>query len=224
MKVSFREILLLVLVAVPLVQLYYLWSSIPDIIPVHYGLDGKADRFDNKSMLLWMVPLVLLLAYSILALVPRIDPKNRVNYNQGGYYTVRLAVTMFLSILFGSYILSIARSWDFSRTVPLLIMAFLIVLGNYMPILKPNYFIGVRTPWTLESEEVWTKTHRFCGRLWVAGGMIGLIMNIVWPSLSLSFSIGLVVVLVVSSVVYSYSVYGKNNHPEIKIRLKVQYT
>jgi len=214
MKVTLLEIFFVVLVVIPLALLFYRWSSIPETIPVHYGLSGQPDRFDDKRILIWLIPLVLILSYTVLMLVPRIDPKNRVNYSQRGYLSVRLAVSMFLSILFSSYIVSLTGSWNFSRTVSLLIMALLIVLGNYMPVLKPNYFIGVRTPWTLESTHVWTTTHRFCGRVWVAGGLIGLILQLVWPSLSLSFSIGLVVVLAVVSVSYSYLTYRQHNSGE----------
>jgi uncharacterized membrane protein len=215
MKVKFLEILLVALVVIPLALLFYMWSSIPETIPVHYGWSGEPNRFDNKSILIWFIPLVMIFSYSIMALVPRIDPKNRVTYNQRGYYSMRLAVSLFHAILFSSYILSIAGDWNFSRTVPLLIMALLIVLGNYMPVLKPNYFIGVRTPWTLENTHVWKKTHRFCGRLLVAGGLVGLIMHLVWPSLSLSFSVGLIVVLAVLSVSYSYVTYRKSDSAEI---------
>ncbi len=210
MKVSLREILLLVLVVVPLAQLYYVWPSIPDVIPVHYGLNGKPDRFDDKSILIWMIPLVLLLMYGILALVPRIDPKKRVSYTQGVFYTVRLAITIFLSVIFISYILSISGTWNFARSIPLIIMSFVIVLGNYMPILKPNYFIGIRTPWTLENEQVWTKTHRFSGRLWVVVGLIGFAIHIMWPSSTLSISVGIVILLALSSVLYSYWAYRNN--------------
>jgi uncharacterized membrane protein len=215
MKVLFREITLFLLVVIPLAQLYYLWPSIPDVIPVHYGLDGKADRFDNKSMLIWLVPLVLLLLYGILALVPRLDPKKRVNYGQGGYYTVRLASIMFLSVIFISYFFSLVGDWNFSRSMPLVIMAFITVLGNYLPVIKPNYFIGVRTPWTLENEQVWTATHRFSGRLWVAGGLIGFLIHILWPDLPFSVSVSLIGLLAVSSVAYSYLAY-RNNSPQIK--------
>jgi uncharacterized membrane protein len=207
MKVNLREILLLVLALVPVAQLYYLWSSIPDTIPVHYGIDGKADRFGGKETLLWLVPIVMLLFYGILAIAPLIDPKKRITYSQGGYYTIRLASMIFLCIIFVSYLLSLTGDWDFSRSVPLVIMGFIVVLGNYLPIIKPNYFIGVRTPWTLESEEVWTKTHRFSGRLWVAGGLFGFALQILWPTLPSLTSVGIIMVLAISSIAYSYNVY-----------------
>jgi len=210
MKVLVREIILFLIVIIPLVQLYNLWPSIPDVIPVHYGLDGKADRFGNKNMLMWLVPLVLLLLYGILALVPRLDPKKRVNYGQSGYYTIRLASIMFIAVIFISYFFSLIGDWNFSRSMPLLIMAFITVLGNYLPTIKPNYFLGVRTPWTLESEQVWTSTHRFSGRLWVAGGLIGFLLYFFWPSLPFSVSVGLIVLLTVSSVVFSYVAYRNN--------------
>lgn len=199
------------LVVIPLVQLYYLWPLIPDVIPVHYGLDGEADRYDDKRMLIWLVPLVLILLYGILALVPRLDPRKRINYSQGGYYTVRLASAMFLSIVFITYFSSLIGEWNFSRSMPLVTMAFIVVLGNYLPVIKPNYFIGVRTPWTLESERVWATTHRFSGRLWVAAGLIGFILHVVWPALPFTVTVVLIAMLAVTSVVYSYLAY--RNHP-----------
>ena len=178
-------------------------------------LDGEPDRYDGKSLLMWFVPLVLLLLYGILALVPRLDPKRRVSYSQGGYYTVRFTSHMFLSIILISYVFSLIGEWNFSRSMPLYSMAFIAVLGNYLPTIKPNYFIGVRTPWTLDSEQVWTTTHRFSGRLWVAGGMIGFLLYVLWPSLPFSVSVGLCGLLAVSSATYSYMAY-RNTASQIK--------
>lgn len=207
-----RELLLLLFVAMPIVLLVFAWPSIPDIIPVHYGMDGTADRYDSKNTLLWIIPLVLLLIYSVVSLAPLIDPKKRVSLNQGGYYTVRLTSIMFISIVFISYLASLTSQWDFSRSIPLLLMAFITALGNYMPILKSNYFIGIRTPWTLESEYVWTKTHRVIGRLWVAFGVSGFILFSIWPSLPLWISVGIIILLGVISVIYSYTVYKESGN------------
>lgn len=207
MKKLLREILVLLFVCIPLGLLYTSWASIPDTIPVHYGLTGKADRFGSKEILLWLLPVVLVLMYSLLALVPFIDPKKRITNTQGSFYSVRLAVMMFISIVFISYLLSLTGNWNFSNSIPLLMMAFITVVGNYLPVVKPNYFIGIRTPWTLENEQVWAKTHRFCGRLWVAAGVSGFVTGIIWPSLPLAIYIGTIVLLVIVSVAYSYMVY-----------------
>lgn len=213
MKKLLREILLLLFVFIPLGLLYTRWASIPDTIPVHYGLSGKADRFDSKEMLLWLLPSVLVLMYSVLALVPFIDPKKRITNAQGSFYSVRLAVMMFISIVFISYLLSLTSDWNFSKSIPLLMMAFITVVGNYLPVIKPNYFIGIRTPWTLENEQVWTLTHRFSGRLWVVIGVSGFIVHLIWSTLPLTIYIGVIILLVIISVVYSYKVH---QHHSIK--------
>ena len=199
MKKKLGEILLLLFVCIPLGLLYTKWASVPDTIPVHYGFNGKADRFDSKEILLWLFPAVLIGMYLLLALVPLIDPKKRISNSQGSFYRVRLAVMIFISIVFISYLLSLSSGWNFSKTMPLLIMAFITVIGNYLPVIKPNYFIGIRTPWT--------RTHRFSGRLWVPVGIVGFVVHIIWPTLPLTISIGTIVLLVIISVVCSYKAY-----------------
>lgn len=209
MKKLLRELLLLSFVFIPLVLLYIRWSSIPDTIPVHFDLSGKADRLDNKQILLWLLPVIQVLVYVILAFVPLIDPKRRVSHGHSGFYFMRLAVVLFVSIVFISYIFSLSGEWDFSKSIPLFIMAFITVMGNYLPIIKPNYFIGIRTPWALENDQVWKTTHQFCGRLWVVVGVLGFITNIIWPSLPLGLYVGVIILLVIVSVVYSYGIYKK---------------
>jgi uncharacterized membrane protein len=206
-----RELLLILFLLMPLALLAFTWYSIPDTIPVHYGMDGTADRYDSKTTLLWLIPAVQLLIYIVVSLAPFIDPKKRLHHNQGGYYTIRLTIIMFMSTVFISYLVSLTGQWNFSRSIPLFLMAFITALGNYMPILKSNYFIGIRTPWTLESEHVWTQTHRVIGRLWVAFGASGFILFSIWPSVPMWISVAIIIFLALTSVVYSYLVYRRSN-------------
>ena len=87
-----------------------------------------------------------------------------------------------------------------------------IMMGNYFQTVRPNYFVGIRTPWTLENEQVWKKTHRLGGRIWVAGGisivLLGLLINSVTAMLICFF--GLILIMVLVPVVYSYMEFRKN--------------
>jgi uncharacterized membrane protein len=80
-----------------------------------------------------------------------------------------------------------------------------LVLGNYFKVIQPNYFIGIRTPWTLENNEVWKVTHVFAGKLWVVGGLVIVLGGLIFENHSFSIAfIPLVVVLAIVPMVYSY--------------------
>lgn len=80
-------------------------------------------------------------------------------------------------------------------------------LGNYMQTVKPNYFIGIRTPWTLENETVWARTHKLGGRLYfIAGGLV-MVLAFVLKGLMMPVFIGIIVAASVVPMVYSYVVY-----------------
>lgn len=204
MKKMWRETALLFLVLLPLAQLLVVWPAIPETIPVHYGITGEPDAYDSKQFLTWFLPLILLLTYGLLALVPIIDPRKKLH---GGFFAIRVILQVFLAVVLGSYLHSLTGNWNFTRILPLALMAFLVVFGNYLPIIKPNYFVGVRTPWTLENEEVWKTTHRFSGRLAMAIGLAGLLLHLLWSTAPVAISLGIPIVWAIASLVYSYVAY-----------------
>jgi uncharacterized membrane protein len=80
-----------------------------------------------------------------------------------------------------------------------------LVLGNYFKVIQPNYFIGIRTPWTLENNEVWKLTHVFAGKLWVIGGLIMILGGLIFENSSFSIVFtSLVIVLAIVPMAYSY--------------------
>ena len=82
-------------------------------------------------------------------------------------------------------------------------------LGNYFKTIKPNYFIGIRTPWTLENEEVWRKTHLLGGKMWFVGGLIMALTFVLPESLSLYVFLGITAIISVIPIVYSYLEFKK---------------
>lgn len=207
MKPIVRETTLAVITLLPTVALLLLWDAIPASIPLHYGFDGSVDNVGSRTTLLWAIPFSTVTTYLVLLLAPMIDPKKRLYFTDYRFYTVRLVIMTFLSVILLSYLFTLVGQWDFIRSLPLILMAFIVVLGNYFPVIRPNYFIGIRTPWTLENKEVWTRTHRFSGSLWMAGGVIGFLALLIWPHWALPAAAGLVLALALSSVIYSYVIY-----------------
>jgi len=94
-----------------------------------------------------------------------------------------------------------------------LIGALYAILGNYFQTLKPNYFIGIRTPWTLENEQIWKKTHRLAGRLWIAGGLLTIIISfLINSNLVLVIFFGIITtIIVLVPIVFSYTEFQKTH-------------
>jgi uncharacterized membrane protein len=150
------------------------WPSAPNRIPIHWDSSGHANGYGGKFEGLLLLPLISLGIYLLLLALPRIDP-GRANYSQfGGVYTVvRSGV---LAVLAGVYALIIASThgWrpNVSLVVSVLVGVLCIVMGFTMGKVRPNWFMGVRTPWTLSSKRAWIKTHRLAGWLLLVLGLV----------------------------------------------------
>ena len=84
-------------------------------------------------------------------------------------------------------------------------------MGNLMHSIKPNYFAGVRTPWTLEDPDTWRATHRLAGKLWFGGGVFVTIVVLVLPvKAGLIVFVSMIVLLALIPVIYSYTYYKKH--------------
>lgn len=174
MKISWRsEAVSLFLLAAMLVVAGATWSVAPDSIPVHWGITGQPDRYGGKFEGLLGPPLLALGIYALLLLLPRIDPRY-THYNRfGGVYLVlRTLIVAFFAAIYGVVVLS-ARgvAVETGVAVPLIVGLLLMVIGNYLGKLRSTWFVGIRTPWTLSSEESWNKTHRLGGKIFVAFGL-----------------------------------------------------
>ncbi|MDF9298374.1 MULTISPECIES: SdpI family protein [Geobacillus] len=150
---------------------------LPDQVAIHWNAAGEADGFSNKWVGAFLPPLLMTGLLIFMSALPKFDPK-KANYSrfQKSYRIVNAALACFFLLL---HIVTLAYNLGFPVDVGLLVPigvgALLIVLGNYMPKIKPNYFIGIRTPWTLESEAVWNKTHRLGGKVFIAMGMLSML-------------------------------------------------
>ncbi|MBK7427990.1 MAG: SdpI family protein [Saprospiraceae bacterium] len=211
-KTLIREAILLIISTIPILILWQIWNLLPTEIPLHYNFKGEADSFGHKQTLLWFLPLTILGIYVLLLIIPFVDPKKRIAHEGSSFYSIRLIVSMFLSAVFIGYLLELKNRTGFSDFISIIILAFIVTFGNYMPRLKPNYFVGIRTPWTLEHPEVWSKTHRFSGRLWMIVGIILLIIYaIFYNRLTPALAIIAIISLAFISVIYSFIAYKKLN-------------
>lgn len=206
-----KELPLIGIVLLPFLYLAYVWNQLPEQVPMHYNVEGEVDRYGDKSELI-MIPIMMpLLIYAILLAVPYIDPKKQLHKMGSKYHTLKLLLTTFMSIL-ALVIIYTAKneSWANPNYILLMVGVLFIILSNYFKTIKTNYFIGIRTPWTLESEAVWKETHKLAGKLWFGGGILVVLFSLILNQKT-NFIVFMVITAVLALVpmVHSYILYRK---------------
>jgi uncharacterized membrane protein len=214
MNLSWRsESLQLLLIAAMFVLAAVSWPYAPERIPVHWNLQGEVDGYGGKFTGLLLMPLLTLGLYALFLVLPRFDPGG-ANYRTfaGAYNVIRVSLVVFMAALYTVTVLA-AFGWpvNIGTFVSLAIGGLFVVLGNVMGKIRPNWFVGVRTPWTLSSKLSWTKTHRAAGWLFIVlGPLLALsgILRVEWFFFATLIAGGCGLVAL---VVYSYLVYRSDS-------------
>lgn len=207
--------IVILIIIFPLVYTGIIYSSLPDTIPTHFGLNGQPDRFGDKSNI-WFITLLLTVVsagvYLLLKNLPRIDPKKTAGQSPELYHKIAISIVVFLcAVTIVIVYATLNGSMNTQLMLPLLGLLFM-VLGNYMHSVKPNYFLGFRIPWTLENEDNWRKTHQLAGKLWVAGGLLITITTLLLPA-RFGFIIFFIIILIIALVPGIFSYWYFKNHP-----------
>ncbi len=184
-------------------------------VPVHFGLNGQPNRWQPAREAVLIMPLLTTVLYLVLLLGPLIDPRRR-NYAAFGptLRIVRWAIVLLLVAVQGAALASAAGTPLAGRTIPRVVAAVLLLVpGNSMGRLRPNWFFGIRTPWTLSSDEVWRDTHRLAGRCMVIAGLVAVPLVFVATLWATEASVGLLLTAVIVPAVYSYFRYRAVTSP-----------
>jgi len=206
-----KELPLIVIVLLPFIYLAYIWDQLPERVPMHWNIKGEVDRYGEKVELIIIPILLPLLVYIIFLVIPKIDPKNKLNKMGNKLQTMKFLLTTFMSIL-ALFIIYTAKNESYTNPnyIVLLIGVLYLVFGNYFKTLKANYFIGIRTPWTLENETVWKETHKLGGKMWFIGGLIVILSSLLLEKQT-NFTTFIVITAIITiiPVVYSYLKFQK---------------
>jgi uncharacterized membrane protein len=211
-----RKWIPLVIIAVAFIASAAVYSHLPARVPSHWNVAGEIDGWMSKEWGAFVMPLTLMGLFAMLYVLPRIDPRG-ANYAKfrGTFETVMITTMAFL---LGVHLIMLAialgKDVSMSRVIPIGVGMLLIVLGNLMPRTRSNWFVGLRTPWTLSSDRVWERTHRLGGRLLVAAGALVVLTGIFAPSRSEIVLIASAVC--VSVVVFAYSYIIWRNDPDAR--------
>src|SRR5437667_2967369 len=185
-----------------------IWADpqLPPTMATHWSLNGTPDGFSSRLWALAIVPIVLVAMTVLFNVLPKVDPR-RENYAKfvSTYWLIANAVIVFLLV---AHAMVIAAGLGFSvkidRLMPLGVGLLFVFLGNYLTRVEPNWFIGIRTPWTLSSDTVWRRTHRTGGWLMVIGGLVLAIAAFVARSAFLALFVATIILVAVIPVVQSY--------------------
>ena len=199
------QLLTLAALVLPVLYLLWAWPQLPTLVPMQYGLDGHVNSYGSRNylwLLATMLPLGVVLLFSVL---PRLDPKRRLDGASANFQKLRLVVVSLIGGV-NCYTLYLAMHPGAGpgRGLAVALGMFFALLGNYLTTVQPNYFVGIRTPWTLESSAVWARTHRVGGILFCVGGLLLAGLAVVLP-LAWVMPMLLAVVLSIAAFSYIYS-------------------
>jgi uncharacterized membrane protein len=198
------------LVLISFVIAAYLYPSMPEKVASHWNANGQVDGHMERGTGLFFMPVLGAVLLVLFELFPKIDPINKGFAGFKEEYEGMIAVVM--GFLFYVYLLTIAYNLGYALNMTQLLAPAFAALFFYMGIVvekaKQNWFVGIRTPWTLSSKPVWDKTHRICGKMFKAAGIIALI-GLVLPSIGLFVSVALLIATAIFSFFYSYLEFEK---------------
>jgi len=188
----------------------FFYQSLPDILPTHWNMAGEVDGYGSKEIFVWLFPAIGLAMLILFWLLPKLDPRKEKYQKFAqvweimqtvlvGFFTYMYAVTLYAAMV---------PNVNVSVFVLVGIGVMFLILGNYMGKIRQNYFVGVKTPWTIDNEDVWNKTHRLAGWCFVLAGLLFIFQGLTgWVS---GWLFGLAMVLaVVVPIIYSFVIFPK---------------
>jgi len=188
----------------------FLYNKMPDQLASHWNAKGEVDDYISKFWGLFLVPIISLAIFLLFLLIPKIDPLKENIQKFREYFNGFIMLIMIF--LFYIYILTILWNLEYRFNMTIAIIPAIAVLFYYVGILlehaKRNWFVGIRTPWTLSSEVVWNKTHKLGAKLYKILAVVMLI-SMFFEDYLVWIILGVVLIGLFVLVIYSYFEFKK---------------
>ena len=215
MNTKTSSIIILGLIAIALITGLLFWNQLPDQMASHWNINDQVDGYMSKPMGVFMMPLVTLGMFLLFLLLPNIDPlKANIAQFRGIFNLLIVLITAFMLYIHGLTIAWSLGYQDFKMSAAMLpfLGILFIFIGYMLKHAKRNFFIGIRTPWTLSSDVVWEKTHQLGSVLFMISGALAVIGSFV----SGPMAFWLIFIPLIGStlflIVYSYTLYRNETH------------
>lgn len=183
------------------------WPRMPERMPVHWGIHGEVDRWGSRAEGVLLLPAVATAALLLFVVIPRFDP-GRANFTQmrGPWIGVQTSILAVLAVTYGASL----GLYPMGAALPFTLGGMFMLLGVFMGKIRPNYTLGVRTPWTLASKLSWTRTHRAAGFGFIGSGLLMFLAALYSPEAAFITLVATLPVLVIGLFVYSWLVWKQD--------------
>jgi uncharacterized membrane protein len=188
----------------------YVQPQLPQQIASHWNAQGQVDGYMSKETGLFLMPLISLGLLILFLLIPKIDPlrKNIEKFRAHYIGLMLLMVSFFFYIHLVTILWNLGVAFNMSLTIIPALSVLFFYLGIVLENARMNWFVGIRTPWTLSNEKVWNKTHKLGGKLFKGSGIVAL-LGILLPDYFMFFVVGPIILSSIYLVVYSYLEFQK---------------
>ena len=209
-KNYFTFIITTILCLLPIAIGLYFYDALPEQIPTHFNFSGEIDGYTQKDLAIFGLPLFIVAINALTHFAVNNDPKNNNQnifvFNFGKWVCPILSVILVPA----SFYIALDNQLNINSITLNFVALIFIIIGNYLPKCKQNYTIGIKLPWTLNSERNWNLTHRLATCIWVISGLLILCLNFIKNStIGTTVLISAILLSVVIPTIYSYILYSK---------------
>lgn len=203
MKLNKKDFIISLLCFLPILYCIYFYNVLPENIPTHFDINGNVNGYTKKNIFIFVIPIFMYIINVVSSIFIKNDPlRNKENIISKYYIYI---IPIIINILFAvSISVALGKNLNINFIISFTLGILFIFLGNYMPKCEKNYTIGIRTPWSLNSEKNWKMTHKFAGRIYVLAGFILFIE----PFFKI-FSYIIMMILLILPIIYSFYIYLK---------------
>ena len=200
----------MVLVVLQFAVGFYVYPQMPVRMAIHWGLSGEADGYGSRFLGLFLIPIFSLLFLPFMLVLPRLDPSRGIERFRSGYDWF-----MFGFLAYMGYVQGLSLAWNlgwrfsFMRMLAPAVGGLFVGIGVLLRGAKQNWFMGIKTPWTMSSEEVWDRTHELGSRLFMVSGALAALGAFAVGWLALALILVPVIFTGIYLVYYSYSEYQR---------------
>jgi len=188
----------------------YYYPQLPDQFATHWGMNGEANGYSGRLEGIIMLPIISVFIVALFLVLPRFDPLKKNYSSFRKYYngTILVMAGFFAYIQVLMILWNLSYRFNFLQMMAIAFGALFFYLGILLEHAKQNWFVGIRTPWTMSSEKVWDKTHKLGGKLFKAAGIISFLGAFVFKEILL-LSVAIVIASSIAIVIYSYLEFKK---------------
>lgn len=210
MKTKRLKIVNFALVAIAFLEGIWAYNKLPEKVASHWNAAGQVDGYTSRFGGAFFLPFLILGLYLLFLVIPLIDPKKRnITKFINIYYAFITTFLLFMLYLYSMTIsYNLGNHFNFTLMIVPAFSLLFILIGIILPKIHPNWFIGIRTPWTISSDEVWQKTHILGGKLYIASGIISL-AGLIFPRYAFWFFLAPIILASLYLVLFSYLEYRK---------------